>query len=1098
MKKHLMRLAIFTLIFSIFLQCAPAIGAAQEGEYERNMSQSVTATVGGKTLHAITDPVVFWEVASGGSLSDYETKFNNVSEDATVIYTPWYPNTKTGRAGSYVEYVCKLDSENQYVVTEIVTAGDGNTYIPVGGFVISVHTSQDNGFAAVGDVVALGGAKITIPTKAVESDEKRIVIDYTNTNRSGPMIVYYDYQFGEKTGTNPFGSEVICQYDFEEKAFKVIGFRPFGTGDDSGSTIPDNGFVLSSYGPGYRQLLAPDQLFFKGDKVRMVGFDYIRFGGTVVGEYDYINPTKEGNPGSMETPTEEFAAYRGENQTMIYKDGWSYKGAAGTGTNVYGFEAAVDANGVVVELGVNVSKIPEGGYVISGHGKGRDFIRANVVLGATVVLNEKTQTYSVSTTLNSYYENLVTDVEAVINAAETRMKQLYDVDTAALTSYIESVRAELVALKTVKENIELALEDPNLTEDGRVSLLMSYNNSQLKIEKLRQQILVSSAESKAVSARAVWHRPIENTYDEIEANISMYKEIGINLIFVETLYNGYSAFKSDVEEFPYHKNLAPTYTKSGEDPVVYDDYLSAFVALCKEYGIEVHAWVENFYVGIDPLAKVVTMHPDWIMYNDDGTYLQRNEGGLYIFIDPANKAVQDTLISYYNDLFDKNPDVAGLNLDYIRYPVSSREEDTGFTIESMKGFYEGVMGKTFTANQSSSREKMYNKFTQLFDKQYLLGGQEEADANYQKWVDYRMGLITGYVKRIKTEIKDERGIILSTSVFASLQESTNAKKQDWQTWYLNGWIDLATPMAYYTNSTDVLKRVNDMILMGGNNCLYYTGIASSYSGLPAWQNKEHIEASYQAGASGYVIFCSTQIIGHEDVQNALKSGVNSKWAVLPHAPISDILAATKADLASKADRIYIPAGGMTAEQKAALVAAIAEIEEMSAETAVDIYKILKKVETLAKSGVRDMAKGYSRQRIAEQLNELVEILDARISMELIADGEWNPEEIRVRPIVTESGIIFQGDHVCESKCDTCGKCLDKTCTMDACKEKCQGHKTEAPKDDGNKEFDTKGAIIVAIVAGVVLIGTGVALAIVFTKKKKPQEEKETKKDPEQK
>ncbi|MBQ3014907.1 MAG: family 10 glycosylhydrolase [Clostridia bacterium] len=1097
MKKHLMRLAIFTLIFSIFLQCAPAISAAQEGEYERNLSQSVTATVGEKTLHAITDPVVFWEVASGGSLSDYQIKFNSVSEDATVIYTPWYPNTKTGRAGSYVEYVCKLDSENQYVVTEIVTAGDGNTYIPVGGFVISVHTSQDNGFAAVGDVVALGGAKITIPTKAVESDEKRIVIDYTNTNRSGPMIVYYDYQFGEKTGTNPFGSEVICQYDFEEKAFKVIDFRPFGTGDDSGSTIPDNGFVLSSYGPGYRQLLSPDQLFFKGDKVRMVGFDYIRFGGTVVGEYDYINPTKEGNPGSMETPTEEFAAYRGENQTMIYKDGWSYKGAAGTGTNVYGYEAAVDANGVVVELGVNVSKIPEGGYVISGHGKGRDFIRANVVLGATVVLNEKTQTYSVSTTLNSYYENLVTDVEAVITAAETRMKQLYDVDTAALTSYIEDVRAELVSLKKVKEDIEIALEDPNLTEDGRVSLLMSYNNSQLKIEKLRQQILVSSAESKAVSARAVWHRPIENTYEEIEANIRMYQEIGINLIFVETLYNGYSAFKSDVEEFPYHKNLALTYTKGGTDPVVYNDYLSAFVALCKEYGIEVHAWVENFYVGIDPLAKVVTMHPDWIMYNDDGTYLQRNEGGLYIFIDPANKAVQNTLISYYNDLFDKNPDVAGLNLDYIRYPVSSREEDTGFTIESMKGFYEGVMGKSFTANQSSTREKMYNKFTQLFDKQYLLGGQEEADANYQKWVDYRMGLITGYVKRIKTEIKDERGIILSTSVFASLQESTNAKKQDWQTWYLNGWIDLATPMAYYTNSTDVLKRVNDMILMGGNNCLYYTGIASSYSGLPAWQNKEHIEASYQAGASGYVIFCSTQIIGHEDVQNALKSGVNSKWAVLPHAPIADLLAATKADLASKADRIYIPAGGMTAEQKAALVAAIEEIEDMSAETAVDIYKILKKVETLAKSGVKDMAKGYSRQRIAEQLNELVEILDARISMELIADGEWNPEEIRVRPIVTENGIIFQGDHVCESKCDTCGKCLDKTCTMDACKEKCQGHKTETPKGDENKEFDTKGAIIVAIVAGVVLIGTGVALAIVFTKKKKPQKKKETKEEPEQ-
>ncbi len=1083
MRTNLMRLAIFTFILSLCFVCGITATAAQEGEFERPLSESVTATVGDRTLHAITDPVVFWEVASGGSLSDYQIKFNSVEENATVIYTPWYPNTKTGRVGSFVEYVCKVDNENNYVVTEVVTAGDGETYIPVGGFVISVPVSQDNGFATVGDVVTLGGKKITIPTRAVESEDKRIVIDYTNTNRSGPMVVYYDYQFGEKTGTNPFGTEVICQYDFDEKTFKVIDFRPFGQGDDSGSVIPDNGFVLSAYGPGYRQLLSPDQLFFKGDKVRMVGFDYIRFGGTVVGEYDYINPTKEGNPGSMETPTEEFPAYRGENQTMIYKDGWNYKDAAGTGTNVYGFEAAVDANGVVVELGVNVSKIPEGGYVISGHGKGRDFIRANVVLGATVVLNEKNQTYSVSTTLNSYYENLVTDVESVISSAETRMKQLYDIDTALLTRYIYAVREELVALKAVKEDIEIALEDPNLTEEGRVSLLMSYNNSQLKIDKLRQQILVSSADSKAVSARAVWHRPIENTYAEIEANVKMYRDIGINLIFVETLYNGYSAFKSDVEEFPYHKNLSDTYVKEGTDPVVYNDYLSAFVALCQEYGIEVHSWVENFYVGIDPLAKVVTMHPDWIMYNDDGTYLQRNEGGLYIFIDPANKEVQDTLINYYNDLFDKNPNVAGLNLDYIRYPVSSREEDTGFTVHSMKGFYEGVMGKTFTANQSSSREKMYNKFVQLFDKNYLLGGQAEADENYQKWVEYRMGLITGYVKRIKTEIKDERGIILSTSVFASLQESTNAKKQDWQTWYLNGWIDLATPMAYYTNSADVLKRVNDMILMGGKNCLYYTGIASSYSGLPAWQNKEHIEASYQAGASGYVIFCSTQIIGHEDVQNALMSGVNSKWAVLPHAPIADIIAATKADLVSKAERIYVPAGGMTAEQIEALEAAIAEIEKMPAETAVDIYKIQKKVEALAKNGIKDIAKGYSRQRIVEQLNELADILDARISMELIADGEWDPEENRIRPTVTENGIIFPSEHECESKCEECGKCKDKACTESVCSQKCQGHGTTTPPSgntSGEPDFTT--IIIGAIVAGVVLIATTVVIIIIVKKR----------------
>lgn len=1089
MRTGLFRLTLCILVISLLAVCGFTAYADSDGEYTRDITiRGVTVTAGDATISgAYTDPVDYWEVASGGSLSDYEIRFDpTLNETDTIVYTPWYPNTTTGRTGAYTEYVCEMEG-GQYVVTSINTAGDGTTYIPVGGFVVSVHTATHPDFAAVGDVVTLDSeVEITIPTKAVESATKRVVIDYTNTTRSMPMVVYYDYQFGEKTGTNVFGTEVICQYDFDKNTFVVIGFRGFGQGDDSGSEIPDNGFVLSAYGNGYRQLLAKGELFSEGDEIKMVGFDYVRFGGTVVGEYDYVNPTKEGNPGSMETPTEPFPAYRGENQTMIYKYGWSYGTSEGTGTNVYGFEAAVDANGVVVELGVNVSKIPEGGYVISGHGTGRDFIRSNIVLGATVVLDETTQTYAVSTTLNSYYENLVLDVESVISSAETRMKQLYDLDTASLTADIAAVRVELEALKTVKEEIELALENPNLTDKERVSLLMRYNNSQLAIEKLRQQILVSSAESKAVSARAVWHRPIEKTYAEIEANIKMYKETGMNLIFVETLFNGYSTFKCDVEEFPYHPQLSDNYNKDENTP--YADYLSAFVALCQEYGIEVHAWVENFYVGLKQDAKIVTMHPDWIMYNDDGTYFQRNEGGLYIFVDPANKEVQDTLIKYYNELFEKHPEVAGLNLDYIRYPVSSRSEDTGFTMAAMTGFYE-QMGKEFSANQKSDRVKMYNKFIQLFNPQYLLGGQEEADANYQKWVEYRMNVITEYVRRIKDEVKEPNNIILSTSVFASLQESTNAKKQDWKTWYVNGWIDLATPMAYYTNSADVLKRVNDMILMGGNNCLYYTGIASSYSGLPAWQNKEHIEASYEAGASGYVVFCSTQIIGHEDVQNALKSGVNSKWAVLPHAPIADILAATKADLLDKADRIYIPAEGMTSDQKAAFEAVLSEIVAMPATNAVEIYKIKAAVEDLAStSQMKNYAKGYSRQRIIEQLEELASILDARISMQLIADDQWDPEIHNLRPTVTENGVTYN----CESKCATCGKCKDAECTEAVCQEKCQGHE-EAPvvtpptggndTDDGKEGGLSVGAII-AIVAGSVLALGGIAAVVIVILKKK--------------
>lgn len=1064
MKGRISKICLCFTVILIALAIGFTVSAAVEGEYTRDITvRGITVTVGGKTLDGIySDPADYWEVATGGSLTDYEIRYDITNENDEIIYTAWYPDTTTKRVGNFTEYVCKMQN-GEYVVTEINNSGDGTTYIPVSGFVISLNSAEHPNFAKVGDVVTLGGSELTIPTKAIESNAgKRVVVDATNSNRSMPMVVYYDYQYGEKTGTNVFGTEVTCEYDFEKNTFVVTSFRGFLQGDDSGSVIPDNSFVISAYGPGYRQLLARKELFNIGDEVKMVGFDFIRFGGTVYGNYDVINPTKETNPTAMETATEEFPAFRGTDQTIIYKDGWKYKDSDGTGTNVYGFEAAVDANGVVVELGVNVSKIPEGGYVISGHGKGRDFIRANVVLGATVVLDEKTQTYSVSTTLNSYYENLVTDVNKVVEAAETRIKQLYDVDAELLNSYISKVGTELESLKTVKESIEAALEGENLTEEARLSLLMQYNNSQLVIEKLRQTIIVASAESNIVSARAVWHRPIEVTYADIEANVKMYKEIGINLVFVETLYNGYSSFKSEIEEFPYHKNLSDSYKK--DENTIYTDYLSAFVACCLEYGIEVHSWVENFYVGTDKNAKVLTMHPEWIMYNDDNSFVQRNEGGAYIFIDPANKEVQDTLIAYYNDLFQKNPEIAGLNLDYIRYPVSNCAEDTGYTEAAMKGFYESL-GKTFSAAQLADRTKMANKLKQLFNENYLLGGQDEADANFNQWIQYRMGIVTEYVRRIKDEVKKPNGIMLSTSVFASLEESYNAKKQDWRTWFNNGWIDIATPMAYYNASTDVQQRVKEMILMGGNNCMYYTGIASSYSGLPAWQNKEHIEASYIGGASGYVVFCSTQIIGHDDVQNALSSGVNGKWAVLPHAAISELLTASFGDIIDKADRLYIPAGGMTEQQKADLKTALDGISAMKSATAEDIFAIYERLVDFAKNEAKSYAKGYSRQRIIEQVEYLADIIDARVSMQLIEDGEWNPETDPVRPLGTKTEDDNSGSNT------------------DSGNKKPGGNKND--KDNNNDvEKESNPLTVILIIAIVVVAGGAVAVIIILNNKNK--------------
>ena len=321
MKKRLTLIGLSVLLVAMLLIAGISTFAA-DGEFTRDITvTNISVNVGGKTIsNAYSDPVDFWEVAGGGSLNNYEIRYDAVGDSDTVIYTAYYPDTTTGRTGNVTEYTCEIDN-GKYVVTAVNTSGDGKTYIPVGGFVLSVSSSEHSALAKVGDVVSLDTSKVpenqkfVVPTKAVEtSTGKRVVVDNTNANRAAPMVVYYDYQFGAKTGTNGFGTEVICQYDFDKNAFVVIGFRGFLQGDDSGSEIPDNGFVLSAYGEGYRQLLAAGELFSIGDTVKMVGFDFVRFGGTITGSFDHVTPTKETNPDGMETATDPFPAFRGTNQ----------------------------------------------------------------------------------------------------------------------------------------------------------------------------------------------------------------------------------------------------------------------------------------------------------------------------------------------------------------------------------------------------------------------------------------------------------------------------------------------------------------------------------------------------------------------------------------------------------------------------------------------------------------------------------------------------------------------------------------------------------------------------------------------------------------
>ena len=93
---------------------------------------------------------------------------------------------------------------------------------------------------------------------------------------------------------------------------------------------------------------------------------------------------------------------------------------------------------------------------------------------------------------------------------------------------------------------------------------------------------------------------------------------------------------------------------------------------------------------------------------------------------------------------------------------------------------------------------------------------------------------------------------------------------------------------------------------------------------------------------------------------------------------------------------------MTEAQRDSLRAKFDEILAMPTNGAVNVHRVQSAIKALY-SGT-SYAKGYSGQRLSQQLKELVTLLDNRISTELITSGDWNPET-QPRPTVTDSEIV---------------------------------------------------------------------------------------------
>ena len=352
----------------------------------------------------------------------------------------------------------------------------------------------------------------------------------------------------------------------------------------------------------------------------------------------------------------------------------------------------------------------------------------------------------------------------------------------------------------------------------------------------------SAAEQSNSTFRGVWHRPnpfeTERNLKELCDVLDRFKHAKINAVFLETFYHGMTIFKTD--KVPYYKGFEEY--SYGD----YPDYLTAFVTEADKRGIRVHAWVQNFYIGYDEQTRLAVEHPEWILVNQNGKIRHETEGqgfGGYVFLDPANPEVREFLLGLYDELLTRVPLISGLNLDYIRYPISdfSENTDTGYTDVCMDEF---AKKQGLTLDPSRKREDLVEQIA----KNDLLA----------RWTAHRAYFITRFVADVHEMIGSKyEGGLVSTAVFPELDVSYNLKKQTISVWLEKKYIDMVTPMVYFYEADKVFSAVKGIKSM----CLdarCYTGLYTTYHKQTVSELDEHIIASRNAGADGFVLFDSAK------------------------------------------------------------------------------------------------------------------------------------------------------------------------------------------------------------------------------------------------
>lgn len=514
----------------------------------------------------------------------------------------------------------------------------------------------------------------------------------------------------------------------------------------------------------------------------------------------------------------EFPGGRGADELVVYTSRFGDS----TGTNKYGIEAIV-VNNVIRKVGGNNSRIPEDGFVLSAHGKMSRWISEHLYPGLTVVISDKTLNFK-----ETELTQLTKAKYLLQQAAENLNKngQHISISADTVSRLIEIGRGEI-------EKSQQAIA-ANQDATAKTSAGAALDNA--------RAAYYQSIPSQTSELRACWYRLKEKTPAELEATIRQYVEIGFNAICPEVIFGGTAIYPNAHPDLPQHPDF------QGWDP------LAELVRLCKKYEIKLVAWVWVYHVGRKDRSPLVATKADWLALSRQQEHPSQVEKG-YNFLCPSREEVQTFWLEVYSHML-RTYEIDGLQLDYIRYPVSLPTE-LGYC-------YCGTCRADFQAKYAVDPLKIT---------------PENHPEKWQQWYDYRVDKVNRFVGKagqlVDTIAPD---VALSADVFPIVEESIASKCQNWGYWLENGFLDEIYTMSYTHDAQTVLEESQYLAKKLPDNIPGYVGLGP-FMGFRPELLLEQISNAQSSGVAGITLFNYDRLT--PEMIDALRQGPFRRKATLP-------------------------------------------------------------------------------------------------------------------------------------------------------------------------------------------------------------------------